>query len=77
MRNALDDKEKAALHVLWHYGDPRGEEPGGFVRKLLEAWASADRENYLRLYEAFPAYGEALNHVDRHGVGSLANRWKR
>ena len=77
MRNSLDDKEKAALHVLWHYGDPRGEQPGGFVQKLLEAWNSADRENSLRLYEAFPAYGEALNLVQQGGLHRLAGRWGR
>ena len=73
--STLDDKEKAARHVLWHYGDERGEQPGGFVQKLLEAWNSADRDNWHRLNDAFPAYGEALNLCQQGGLDRLARRW--
>lgn len=46
--------ETAIRSVLWFFGHEEGREPGHFWRAQLEAFALADRENFQRLYSAFP-----------------------
>lgn len=65
-------KQEVARHVLWHNGDPRGQEPGSFTTKLLEAWARADSENDLTLRRAFPLLGEAVRISSTQGSDALA-----
>lgn len=52
----------AARHVLWHLDGDRevGEEPGNFIRLLIEAMCHADRMNLSRLAAGFPAYATAV-----------------
>lgn len=69
---ALAKREEVARHVLWHNGDPRGQEPGSFTAKLLEAWARADMENAHRLAVAFPLLGEAVEISRTRGSDALA-----
>lgn len=68
----LAARQEVARHVLWHNGDHRGQEPGSFTRKLLEAWARADLENAHRLATAFPLLGEAVNISSTRGSDALA-----
>lgn len=65
-------REENARHVLWHNGDRRGQEPGSFTAKLLEAWARADMENAHRLAVAFPLLGEAVEISRTRGSDALA-----
>ena len=67
-----DLQEQAYRHVLWTVGDPNGYEPGGFTRKLLEAWAHADESHSEQLYTAFPELGEAIATLKYTGPESLA-----
>ena len=67
-----DLKEQAYRHVLWSVGNPNGYEPGGFTRKLLEAWAHADYSNDAKLCAAFPELGEAIARLKHDGPESLA-----
>ena len=53
-------KPMEARHVLWHFRQPGGIEPGSFVTKLLEAMAAADPMNLRRLGVGFPGYGLAM-----------------
>lgn len=71
---ALAERQEVARHVLWHNGDPRGQEPGSFTTKLLEAWVRADRENSWRLARAFPLLGEAVRISQEAGSDELA-KW--
>lgn len=64
--------QEVARHVLWHNGDRRGQEPGSFTTKLLEAWARADMENAHRLAVAFPLLGEAVAISRTRGSDALA-----
>ena len=66
------EREEVARHVLWHNGDHRGQEPGSFRVKLLEAWARADMENAHRLAVAFPLLGEAVEISRTRGSDALA-----
>lgn len=68
----LAERQEVARHVLWHNGDPRGQEPGSFTTKLLEAWARADQENGWRLERAFPLLGEAVRISSTIGSDALA-----
>lgn len=64
--------QEAARHVLWHNGDRRGQEPGSFTTKLLEAWARADQQNGWRLAQVFPALGQAVEISRTRGSDALA-----
>lgn len=68
----LAERQEVARHVLWHNGDPRGQEPGSFTSKLLEAWVRADSENSYRLRRAFPLLGEAVEISQLTGSDALA-----
>jgi hypothetical protein len=69
---ARAEREEVARHVLWHNGDRRGQEPGSFTAKLLEAWARADGTNDMRLRSAFPLLGEAVEISRTRGSDALA-----
>jgi hypothetical protein len=62
-----------AAHVLWHFHQPGGQEPGDFTKHLLEAIARADPDNTARLVFGFAAYVGAFHLVsdDRDGVEVL------
>ena len=68
----LGELQEAARHVLWHNGDPRGQEPGSFTTKLLEAWTRADSQNAWRLAQVFPALGQAVEISRTRGSDALA-----
>lgn len=70
----LAERQEVARHVLWHNGDPRGQEPGSFTTKLLEAWARADQVNGWRLAQAFPLLGMAVGISRSAGSDALA-KW--
>lgn len=55
---------RVAAHVLWYFGMPGGEEPGGFVKALLMAFQAADPDNRARLSSAFPGHGVAMALAD-------------
>lgn len=69
---AAAEREQVARHVLWHSGDARGQEPGSFTSKLLDAWVRADGANDLRLRGAFPLLGEAIQISRTLGSDALA-----
>lgn len=69
---ARAQRPEAARHVLWHNGDPRGQEPGSFTTKLLEAWTRADHENSARLAMAFPVLGTAVAISQMQGSDAVA-----
>jgi len=71
-REKLEARREVARHVLWHNGDRRGQEPGSFTTKLLEAWARADMSNAARLTLAFPELGAAVAISQRAGSDALA-----
>lgn len=49
------DIQKSAQYVLFQlHGDHRGEQPGGFYQKLIEAAVHADIENRQSLGWGFP-----------------------
>lgn len=68
----LAEKQQVARHVLWHNGDPRGQEPGSFTAKLLDAWVRADEENSFKLQWAFPLLGLAVSISRSAGSDALA-----
>ena len=64
-----------AKHVLWYFGDRNlGEEPGGFVRRLIDAIAHADQGNREQLAAAFPGYVAAVQ-ASQHEVWGV--EWLR
>jgi hypothetical protein len=65
-----------ARHVLWHFREPGGIEPGNFVTALLAAMAAADPGNLRRLASGFPGYaaGMALAMQTRDGIEILQAR---
>ena len=67
-----EERLEAARHVLWHIGDPRGQEPGSFTSKLLDAWTRADHENSARLTLAFPILGDAIEEAKIFGADAVA-----
>lgn len=69
---AVAERTEVARHVLWHTGDARGQEPGSFTSKLLDAWVRADQDNDIRLRMAFPKLGEAVAIVREQGSDALA-----
>lgn len=62
----------AAAHVLWHYRQDGGYEPGSFVRKLIEAITAADPINRQRLTLGFPAYVAAVQVAETNPAGFVA-----
>ena len=62
-----------ARHVLWHFREPGGIEPGSFVAALIAAMAAADPGNLARLGAGFPGYAAAMALAleDRDGVTRL------
>ena len=66
------EREEVARHVLWHNGDSRGQQPGSFTEKLLDAWVRADGMNDMRLRAAFPLLGEAVQISRTIGSDTLA-----
>lgn len=61
---------QVAKHVLWFFGDDLlGEEPGGFMRRLIDTIAHADTDNRKRLAEGFPQYVLAVNAGQREAWG--------
>lgn len=52
----LEAKLKVARHVLWWFGDPLGEDGGGFVTRLLNLISIADRENRAKIAAEWPEY---------------------
>lgn len=62
---------KVARHVLWVF-DNGGIQPGHFITALLEAWRFADTGNSVRLANAFPDYGIAIELArDQYGITAL------
>jgi len=61
-----------AAHVLWHYRQI-GYPPGGFVSRLIAAFAGADPGNRRLLSRGFPEYGRAMSIImdDIDGVERL------
>jgi hypothetical protein len=52
---------QTAKHVLWYFGDRGlGEEPGGFMRRQIDAIAHADQGNREKLTAAFPEHVAAV-----------------
>lgn len=47
---------KIAQHVLWHFSDPAGTEPGDFTKMLMLAISRADAFNWSKLASGFPGY---------------------
>lgn len=68
------EEVEAALHVLWHNGDRRGQRPGSFTEQLLNAWARADHINGTRLGVAFPALGHAVG-ISRLAGSDVLAEW--
>lgn len=67
-RTALDAELRAseitpevAAHVLHHFGEPGGMEPGSYVRDLILLIARADPQRRRRLALAEPAYVLAVS----------------
>ncbi|MEV7006825.1 hypothetical protein [Streptosporangium sp. NPDC051022] len=52
---------KIAAHVLHHVGVTGGMEPEPFIQRLIDAIASADRTDQLRLAAVYPAYALAVH----------------
>jgi hypothetical protein len=49
-----------ARHVLWHFRQPGGLEPGSFTQALIAAMAAADPRNLALLRLGFPGYADAV-----------------
>src|SRR4051812_19914829 len=62
----------AAAHVLYHYGETGGMEPGSFIKALIAALVAADRTNHLRMSTVYPPYALAV-HLARDTEGGV--RW--
>lgn len=61
---------ETARHVLWHWGQPGGCQPGSFPQKLMQAIDSADRINTEMLRVVYPGLVAALKD-GRYGVDQL------
>lgn len=70
--NEMNHRTEVARHVLWHNGDNRGQQPGSFTEKLLDAWVRADQQNAWRLRQAFPTLGYAVEISRTRGSDALA-----
>jgi hypothetical protein len=64
---------ETARHVLWHYGQQGGVEPGSFTRNLITTIDSADMDNVARLAGAYPSLVAAViaAKLDPDGIASL------
>ena len=64
---------ETARHVLWHYGQDGGWQPGSFTQKLMQAIDSADHVNTEILRTAYPALVAAMFMAgnDRNGIEQL------
>jgi hypothetical protein len=62
---------ETARHVLWHWGQPGGAQPGSFTQKLMQAIDSADRINTEMLRVVYPALVGALKSSDPDTVAHL------
>jgi hypothetical protein len=74
---------ETAWHVLWHYGQPGGLQPGSFTEPLMQAMDRADRQNFAILVDAYPELGAAMTaakydpngiaHLQRIGAGEVTS----
>ncbi|MBD0743502.1 hypothetical protein [Streptomyces sp. CBMA152] len=64
---------ETARHVLWHYGQNGGHQPGSFTQRLMEAFAAADMANTAKLANAYPDYAAAFiaANLDPDGIPAL------
>lgn len=64
---------EVARHVLWHFREPGGIEPGSFTRLLVAAMAAADPRNLRRFAPGFPDYTAAMTlaQSDPAGIPAL------
>lgn len=62
---------EVARAVLWHFGDRElGQEPGEFVKRLLDLLMVADLDNQARLTRAgFHWYAFTVYNAQNHGDG--------
>ena len=62
-----------ARHVLWHYGQDGGHQPGSFTQRLMEAFAAAEMVNTAKLANAYPDYAAAFiaANLDPDGIAHL------
>lgn len=58
-----------ARHVLWHWGQPGGYQPGSFTQSLMCTIDRADRDNAELLRTIYPGYVSALKDA---GLDTLA-----
>lgn len=63
---------EAARHLLWHYGQPGGYEPGSFHTALIRALEAADTFNKARLLGAFPEFRKAVYILETQGAQELS-----
>lgn len=64
---------ETARHVLWHYGQSGGCQPGSFTRRLMETIDAADIANLATLGTAYPELVAAMRTAkfDRDGIAEL------
>lgn len=62
---------ETARHVLWHWGQDGGAQPGSFTQKLMQAIDSADRINTEMLRVVYPQLVAALKSTDPDMVATL------
>lgn len=63
---------EAARHLLYHYGQPGGYQPGSFTKQLIRTLEAADHYNRSRLLRAFPEFKPAVQILITHGSTALA-----
>lgn len=51
---------ESARHVLWHFGQDGGWQPGSFTQRLMDAFAAADMTHTARLAKVYPDYAAAF-----------------
>jgi hypothetical protein len=60
-----------AKHVLWHFGQKAGVQPGRFMQLLLEAIAIADEDNERLLKASYPGLVFAVRMAQRETYGVI------
>ncbi|MFI6033015.1 hypothetical protein ACIBBD_02295 [Streptomyces sp. NPDC051315] len=55
---------ETARHVLWHWGQPGGCQPGSFTQSLMTTIERADRVHAEKLRIIYPDYVAALKDGD-------------